>query len=70
MGRERIFRPSYRFVFHRKSKEPTLSSGRQMTIYGRCLVCEIICDPLEPGKCDCYYSALARARVYVRRDAT
>ena len=52
----------YRFVFHRKSWEPPVSSGRQFDIRGKCLVCEWRPDPLKPTECFC--APLSRARAY------
>ena len=61
----------YRFVFHRKSRDPPPSSIEGSYVYtlpyGACANCHIIPDPLEPGICFCNDGSATRARAHVAR---
>lgn len=56
-----IIKRIVRIAFHRKSRSPPPSSGRQFDLSGKCLVCGGIPDPLKPGICFCPLRARARA---------
>jgi len=63
---------AYRFVFHRKPRDPPPSSceGKFVpNLEGFCANCGFRPDPEVPGICFCNDgSALARARVHVKAD--
>jgi diadenosine tetraphosphatase ApaH/serine/threonine PP2A family protein phosphatase len=62
----------YRFIFHRKPRDPSPSSTEGKFVPkldGFCMNCGFRPDPELPGICFCNDgSALARARVHVRAD--